>query len=745
MVYDNYISYLKTVVFFHKLLWSHLSFGMFSTRTVLTLCLTTLSLILLSQEINHWETVVYNNDLWKYKIGSPEITENWIEIFYNDDNWSSGQGGFGYGDNDDNTILEDIFSIYLRKKFTVVDLDAISRIVLHADFDDGFVAYLNGIEIARQNLGSANIPVPYNETTPEYVEARLFQGIPPLAFPIGKEHLNNGENILSIQVHNHNTNSSDLSSNFFLSFGINNTSQNYGDTPNWFDNSVFETRLPILKISTPIDEEIMDEPKITAHLGVINNDINTWNSTLDDFNEYDGLIGIEIRGTSSQLFDKKGYGFETRNADGSNNNVELLGMPEENDWVLHGPYSDKSLLRNVISFHLGEKTGWYTPRARLCEVFINENYEGIYVLIEKIKQDNNRVDISKLTEVDNEGDELTGGYIIKADRNDMNIPGLGWNSNFPDYKFMAYVDPQSEEIIFNQRNYIMDYLYDFESAMAGTNYIQLYEEYINVHSLVDYFLVTEISKHIDAFKLSFYMYKDKDSKGGKLHFGPLWDFNLGYGNFDFSCSPAPEGWSYEFSDCGSWHPFWARKLLDVPNIQHLSDCRWKELRQGPFQTDSLMQFIDDNVAFMGTAIDRNFERWSILGNYIWPNSFVGQDYTEEISFLKDWLSDRLSWLDDNMKGNCAEFVSLSEDLPTSSLNIFPNPSRGVVLLDWNYSEPILLEIYDMNNRRVSLMHIPAFSNSEINLSDLKSGIYSALFRLKSNQKLVTAKKLVIID
>ena len=123
--------------------------------------------------------------------------------------------------------------------------------------------------------------------------------------------------------------------------------------------------------------------------------------------------------------------------------------------------------------------------------------------------------------------------------------------------------------------------------------------------------------------------------------GPLWDINLGYGNFDFACSPDPDGWAYEFPDCGSWHPFWARKIADIPNLQHLTDCRWKELRDGPFHTDSLLAYIDAQVDLMGEAVERNYNRWLVLGEYVWPNAYVGETFEDEINFLKNWLVARL--------------------------------------------------------------------------------------------------------
>lgn len=683
-----------------------------------------------SQAIHHWEMVVFNDDLWHYAEGNSNIPADWKDDGFNTAQWLQSQGGFGYGDDDDNTLLPNIMSVYFRTEFEILDTSNISVVLLHADYDDGFVAYLNGVEIARNNLGEPGIEPPFNEAAKTYHEAGLYQEMVPETYKISDRTLiKNGTNILAIQVHNTSTSSSDLSSNFFLSLGINDNQMNYRTPAPWFENIVFDSNLPIFKITTQNNEEILDDPKIEAHMGVIYNSENQTNSIFDPFNDYDGNIGIEIRGTSSQIYDKKGYGVETREADGSNNNVELLGLPKENDWVFYGPYADKALLRNVLTYHLGRLTGQYAPRTKFFELFINEQYQGIYVLTEKIKRDKNRVDISKLDEDENSGDDLTGGYIIEIDRNPQNIPGKGWYSTFPDFKFFEYNTPDEDDITEPQKNYIQDYLFDFESAMDQSDYQETYTDYIDLTSWVDYFLVTEISKHIDAYKLSFYMYKDKDSNGGKLHMGPLWDINFGYGNFNFACSPDPEGWAYEFPLCGSWHPFWARKIADIPNLQHLTNCRWEELRAGPFQTDSIMQFIDEQVEYLGEAIDRNFERWPVLGVYIWANDFIGDTYMEELDFFKNWLLARLEWMDENMVGDCDLYTSTTAVPPTSQIKIYPNPASAYIMID-NFqlsANDGSIEIIDVHSRLVLKERVNQV-NHQLAIDVLPDGFYVLLIK-----------------
>ena len=186
---------------------------------------------------NHWEAIILAQNTWHYFIGNSEPPNDWKTIGFDDQNWNTGPGGFGYGDNDDNTIIvSNTISIYLRKTFTINDSSEITNLLLHADYDDGFVAYLNGIEIMRS--GNFNMNTPNHNTTTTYDhEAVLYSGGIPENNLFTKEEVNSlliqGDNVLAIQVHNTSNTSSDMSSNFFLSAGIISTNYNYQTLPSW--------------------------------------------------------------------------------------------------------------------------------------------------------------------------------------------------------------------------------------------------------------------------------------------------------------------------------------------------------------------------------------------------------------------------------------------------------------------------------------------------------------------------------
>ena len=351
-----------------------------------------------SQNIDHWETVVFEDDIWKYLEGTFEPDTNWRKLSFNDASWSQGQGGVGYGDGDDNTIINSVTSLYLRKNFIIIDTSEIAAAILHVDYDDAFVAYLNNVEIARANIGIVGDHPLYNQGSTSLHEAQMYQGGNPDQFIINTQLLDNillqGNNVLSVQVHNDNISSSDLTGRIFLSLGINTTSTNYSPTPSWFQPPLIFTtsNLPIVVINTN-GQTIVDDPRIVCDMGIIDNGFGFINSINDPFNDYNGKISIEYRGSSSQSFPKKPYALETQDLLGNNNNVSLLGMPVENDWILYAPYSDKSLMRNFLTFDLGRKMGNYSPRTVYCELVVNGSYEGIYILMEKIKRDNKLKDL----------------------------------------------------------------------------------------------------------------------------------------------------------------------------------------------------------------------------------------------------------------------------------------------------------------------------------------------------------------
>lgn len=647
-----------------------------------------------SQDVDHWETAVYDSLVWKYFPGTSAPPADWSTFGFDDTAWASGKGGFGYDDNDDRTIIPPVISVFIRTKFSITDLSKIEQAVLHMDFDDGFVAYINGVEIARSFMTATA----FDQPSAGIHEARLYQGLAPEGFIIRKATLASiltpGENVLAIQVHNQSATSSDMSAAAFLTFGINDGSSFFGPTPSWFENpNLFtSTNLPIIIINTN-NQQIQDEVRITADMEVIYNGPGMVNHISDQPNNYDGKISVEYRGESSQSFPKKSMSIETQNSIGENVNVSLVDLPKENDWVLYAPYSDKTLLRNVLAYKIGRDLGSYAPRTRFVEVVLNDEYVGVYVLIEKIKVDKNRVDIDKLDADDISGDDLTGGYILRKDKIDDNdYPEWGTTSGLWG-TFYQYFDPKGEDLLDVQRDYIREFMNDFELALFSDNYRDPaigYQKYIDVPSFINFSLVNELSKNVDGYQFSTYMYKERDSDGGKLHMGPLWDFNLAFGNVDYSqSSMITTGWLWE-----ERLPWWSSRLVLDPFYTADMKCRWLNLRSGKLKNDQVVHYLDSMVLVLDEAQQRNFDRWPVQGQYVWPNQFVGVTYAEDVSFLKQWLLDRLVWMDNNMPGECDQISAVSPhgELKTS---VHPNPSATTFTVEFaNAEHESVVKIYN---------------------------------------------------
>lgn len=511
----------------------------------------------------------------------------------------------------------------------------------------------------------------------------------------------------------------------------------------------FTSHLPLIIINTN-GQTILNEPKITVGFKVIDNGPGKTNTPTDAGNQYDGVAGIEIHGQSSQMFPKKSYGIELRNAGGDELEISLLGMPGESDWILYAPYSDKTMLRNAVTYYLGGRMGRYQPRFRFCEVFLNNSYIGVYQLTEKIKRDNDRVNITKMTANDVTGDNLTGGFILKVDKT-QDLTTSEYFVNYPDTRFgnarniiWTWYYPKPEDLNYYQSSWFKAYIKTVENTINGpyfSNPSEGYPKYLDVNSFIDFQIMNELSNNVDGYRYSTFFYKDRDSKGGKLVAGPLWDFDLCYGNLNYSDrNLRTDQWAYTNYGSGDWNcmHWWARFMQDPVYVSSVKQ-RWSSLRKQCLHTDSVMNYIDSQTSWLGEAIARNFNQWPILGTYVWPNSQIRYTYQAEIAFLKDWITRRLTWMDSQWLVP----VTRIPEIAASGISVFPNPFSEILHVSLPPGNvPVTLDITDIRGRLLLSLQPQEQLHRDIsiNLGTLKDGIY--LIKITREGKMTVVKKII---
>ncbi len=412
----------------------------------------------------------------------------------------------------------------------------------------------------------------------------------------------------------------------------------------------FSSDLPIIIINQ-YDTLITANERSISSISVIDTEQDQRAYLSESSTQVQSRILANYRGNSSLTAPKKMIGFHLIDENDYNNNIELLGLPSEHNWILNAPYRDFTLLRNRVSYQLSEDMGRYAPRTAFVELFLHEggglvnkeHYNGLYLLVERIKWDNNRVNIRKIRPNDNQEPYISGGYIIKRDRPNPGEHGFTTSRGTN----LLHVRPQENDISPEQKQWITEYMNSFENALYSDNFSDTeigYQKYIDLNSFIDHFLITELLKEIDGFRLSTFMYKDINEK---LTMGPVWDFNFSLGIADYLDGWMPEGWYFHLiENCPVIN--WYKRILEDTNARFLLRNRWKHLRTNVFSEEHLINLIEHNQNLILEAQERNFARWDIIGSYVWPNWYLGEDWQDEVNWMKNWLMQRLIWMDNQL-------------------------------------------------------------------------------------------------
>lgn len=407
-----------------------------------------------------------------------------------------------------------------------------------------------------------------------------------------------------------------------------------------------DSNLPIVVIETDGGVPIPDEPRVMGTMKIIWHQDGSRNY-LSDINNpaylnYDGRISIEVRGsTSQQFFDKKPYGLTTLQADNvTNNNVSLLGMPKENDWILNSLAFDQTGLRDVLSYELFERLGQYAVRRVYCEVMVNGDYKGLYVFMEKIKVDDDRVNIAKMDDSCNNYPEVSGGYITKADKPNgdpvawsMEEYGYGW---WPYYTDFIHHYPKPENVTLAQNDYIHGVFTNLATVANrhDTSISAGIPSVIDIPSFVDFMLVAEYSSNVDVYSLSTFFHKDRN---GKLRAGPVWDYNLTYGYDAFGSRSRYDVWQFNNQD-NNGPKFW-RDLFNTDLYRCYLARRWFEQTAPgmPLSYEFVCNRMDEIEALITEAIGRDNQRWHNMTQH---DQWMGD--------MKNWIQLRINWLNQNI-------------------------------------------------------------------------------------------------
>lgn len=354
-------------------------------------------------------------------------------------------------------------------------------------------------------------------------------------------------------------------------------------------------------------------------------------------------VAIEIRGKSSSTFPKPSYTLELQDTLGRDRALPLLGMPPEADWVLHAPYADKSALRNALAYAVARRMGRWAPRARFAELRLNGRYEGMYVAVEKPELDASRVDLPEPT-----ADDPTGGFLFKLEGGTDG--GAGWISA----SGVVYEvhDPGVGEITTGQFAALTAAVDQVEAGVLAGEPLDVH---LDVPSFVDFAVVQELTRNVDGYRRSAFLQLLPAHLGGKVRAGPVWDFDIAWGNAAFCDGWNPEGLVWEAEAvCEDWAqiPAWWLVVNRTPGFQTELRCRWEELRRGVLADDAVEALLSDLAWTIREARARDDARWHTLGVEVWPNAYVGDTQSEEVAYLRAWTLARAAWLDASLPGTC---------------------------------------------------------------------------------------------
>ena len=397
----------------------------------------------------------------------------------------------------------------------------------------------------------------------------------------------------------------------------------YGHEGEGDDSNLFMIGgLPTVSIHTegnvePYDK-ITDIPSIISIIGDKGNNIIAQTG------------GTRERGNYSRTFPKRPYRIKFD----SKQNV-LDAPAKAKKWTLINNYGDKTLMRNLIAFHLSSVLEMpYTPYGTAVNVIMNGEYKGCYQLCDQIEVNKNRVNITEMKPTDNEGEALTGGYLIEVDA--YAEDEISWFTSSNGTR-VTIKSPDEDEITTEQSNYIRNFYSNMENN---------WRTYLDTNTFLRHFLVGELSGNTDTY-WSVYMYKQRGED--KLYVGPVWDFDIAFEN-DNRTYPINNHtqWVYQYGSVeGYMRTLTTNIINDKTTKAQLIDI-WDEARHNGIDEESLLAFIDNMSEQLQESQKLNFTRWPILNQYVHQNPRVYGSYQGEVNNVKNYLKERITWIDNKL-------------------------------------------------------------------------------------------------
>ena len=420
-------------------------------------------------------------------------------------------------------------------------------------------------------------------------------------------------------------------------------SYNPDNMPDKTDVKLDSTNLPIVLINTK-GEHVKRDEYITAQMTIIDNgeELKNYSDTVkhsDQIIDYEGLIALRYRGQSSYVISpKKAYAIRALDKPlaegGKKKKSKLLGMRKGKKWALNHVRIDRSMIRDALSYELARPYMEFVPQVRFCEVIVDGIYRGIYLLSEQITADR-----LKLEKPGENGDSITGGYILEIDKRNKGeaYPSKHWNISF------LFKHPDYDKLSPHQKAYIGELIDKIENSLINKKWRKL-EKLIDIQSMIDYQLISEFSSNHDSYDLSTYLYKRRNDDDARIKFC-IWDFDVTYGNNRLLYNDRV------YSLRKHW---WSTAMEDSVYVKKLRQ-RWNQYRETTFSDEHIEHIVDSLTTQLSIcgAEKRNSEAWMIWDNHgdwrgpkrIACEKYMSVSYEDEIEFLKEWIRKRLKWMD----------------------------------------------------------------------------------------------------